>query len=142
MRRLGVNGEGGADRTETWKNSMRFHRRKKREEAKRRKKKYEKIQIDRIARQIVINRYDRANNLTFFLSIRKKNDIWNLLDIENIIRVVVSIVELCSFSVLSQSSRNGCYQLKYYAFTVLYIPSNFLDVITRYLRWNWQNYYF
>lgn len=72
MRRLGVNGEGGADRTETWKNSMRFHRRKKREEAKRRKKKYEKIQIDRIARQIVINRYDRANNLTFFLSIRKK----------------------------------------------------------------------
>lgn len=72
MRRLGVNGEGGADRTETWKNSMRFHRRKKREEAKRRKKRYEKIQIDRIARQIVINRYDRANNLTFFLSIRKK----------------------------------------------------------------------
>lgn len=75
---MGVNGEGGADRTdETRKNSMRFHRRKKREEAKRRRKKKDntkryKLIVSRDKLLSIIDMIELINNLTFFLSIRKK----------------------------------------------------------------------
>lgn len=138
-----MNGEGGADRTdETRKNSMRFHRRKKREEAKRRRKKKDntkryKLIVSRDKLLSIIDMIELINNLTFFLSIRKKKK-KKMFEIFSISRIsFASSYQLSNYAHFLYSLNLAetvainlnTTRLQYYIFQAI-----FLMFITRYLR--------
>lgn len=138
-----MNGEGGADRTdETRKNSMRFHRRKKREEAKRRRKKKDntkryKLIVSRDKLLSIIDMIELINNLTFFLSIRKKKK-KTMFEIFSISRIsFASSYQLSNYAHFLYSLNLAetvainlnTTRLQYYIFQAI-----FLMFITRYLR--------
>lgn len=139
-----MNGEGGADRTdETRKNSMRFHRRKKREEAKRRRKKKDntkryKLIVSRDKLLSIIDMIELINNLTFFLSIRKKKKKKTMFEIFSISRIsFASSYQLSNYAHFLYSLNLAetvainlnTTRLQYYIFQAI-----FLMFITRYLR--------